>query len=189
MPAICVYCASVPGIGQPYLDLATEVGTLIAARGHSLVSGGGRTSMMGAVASAVRAGGSTTVGVIPRSLVDSEIADEASTELHIVETMRDRKALMESRADAFLALPGGIGTMEELFEIWTSRYLLMHRKPVVLLDAFNFYAPLLGVVERLQSAGFVRAEAMAALHVVSDPASALDAIEAHLVSPDRGGRR
>jgi len=189
MPAICVYCASVPTIDGIYLDLASEVGTLIAARGHSLVSGGGRTSMMGAVATAVRAGGSRTVGVIPRSLVDSEIADEASTELHIVETMRQRKALMEARADAFLVLPGGIGTMEELFEIWTSRYLLMHRKPVVLLNALDFYAPLLDLVEHLRSAGFVRPEAVAALHVVSDPGAALDVIEAELVSPDRGGRR
>lgn len=189
MPAICVYCGSVPTIDVAYLDLAAEVGTLIAARGHSLVSGGGRTSMMGAVASAVRAGGSSTVGVIPRSLVDSEIADAASTELHIVETMRERKALMEARADAFLVLPGGIGTMEELFEIWTSRYLLMHRKPVVLLNAFDFYAPLLALVEHLRAAGFVRSEAVAALHVVTDARAALDVIEADLVSPNRGGRR
>jgi uncharacterized protein (TIGR00730 family) len=144
---------------------------------------------MGAVASAVRAGGSSTVGVIPRSLVDSEIADEASTELHIVETMRARKALMEARADAFLVLPGGIGTMEELFEIWTSRYLLMHRKPVVLLNAFDFYAPLLALIEHLRSAGFVRSEAVAALHVVTDASTALDVIEADLLSPDRGGQR
>jgi uncharacterized protein (TIGR00730 family) len=189
VPAICVYCASVPTVDAAYLDLAAEVGTLIAARGHSLVSGGGRTSMMGAVASAVRAGGSSTVGVIPRSLVDSEIADEASTELHIVETMRERKALMEARADAFLVLPGGIGTMEELFEIWTSRYLLMHRKPVVLLNAFDFYAPLLTLVEHLRAAGFVRSEAVAALRVVADARTALDVIEADLVSPNRGGRR
>jgi uncharacterized protein (TIGR00730 family) len=189
MPAICVYCGSAPTIDVAYLDLAAEVGTLIAARGHSLVSGGGRTSMMGAVASAVRAGGSSTVGVIPRSLVDSEIADEASTELHIVETMRERKALMEARADAFLVLPGGIGTMEELFEIWTSRYLLMHRKPLVLLNAFDFYAPLLALVEHLRAAGFVRSEAVAALHVVTDARAALDVIEADLVSPNRGGRR
>jgi uncharacterized protein (TIGR00730 family) len=189
MPAICVYCASVPTIDAAYLDLAAQVGRLIAARGYSLVSGGGRTSMMGAVASAVRMGGSSTVGVIPRSLVDSEIADEASTELHIVETMRERKALMEARADAFLVLPGGLGTMEELFEIWTSRYLLMHRKPVVLLNAFDFYAPLLALVEHLRSAGFVRSEALAALHVVTDASSALDVIEAELISPNRGGRR
>lgn len=189
MPAICVYCASVPGIDAAYVDLASEVGAMIAARGHSLVSGGGRTSMMGAVASAVRAGGSTTVGVMPRSLVDSEIADEASTELHIVDTMRERKALMEGHADAFLVLPGGIGTMEELFEIWTSRYLLMHRKPVVLLNAFDFYAPLLALVEHLRSAGFVRAEAVTALHVVTDAGRALDVIEDLLLSPDLDGRR
>lgn len=182
MAAICVYCASAPGIDAAFLDLATDVGTLIARRGHTLVSGGGRVSMMGAVARAVRAGGSTTVGVIPRALVGAEIADSASTELHVVDTMRERKALMEARADAFLVLPGGIGTLEELFEIWTSRYLLMHRKPVVLLNAAGFYDPLLVAVEQMRAAGFVRQVSIDVLHVAGSATGALDVIDGELAA-------
>lgn len=149
MAAICVYCASVPQIEPRFLDLATEVGTLIAARSHTLVSGGGSVSMMGAVAAAARAGGARTVGVMPQALVDAEVADESSDELIVVDTMRERKRLMEERSEAFVVLPGGIGTLEELFEMWTARYLLMHAKPVVLLNAFGFYDPLLQMIDTM----------------------------------------
>jgi uncharacterized protein (TIGR00730 family) len=158
--AICVYCASAEGIDDRYLRLAAEVGARLAADGHTLVSGGGRVSMMGAVARAARNGGAYTVGVIPRHLVPYEVADVDADELIVVETMRDRKRVMDERADAFLALPGGIGTLEELFEVWTSATLGMHHKPVVILDPDDFYAPLWQFLERLMKDGFVREQAL-----------------------------
>jgi uncharacterized protein (TIGR00730 family) len=173
--AVCVYCASIEGIPSHYLDLAAEVGRQIAARGWDLVSGGGRSAMMGALGVAARAAGARTTGVIPRALVDLEWADHDSDELLLVDTMRERKALMEAHADAFLALPGGIGTCEELFEVWTSGYLRMHPKPVVLLDPDGHYTGLLDWVRRLGERGFVRPEALTRLVVVTDVAAALDA--------------
>src|SRR5579875_4066525 len=142
MAAICVYCASGDGIDPSYLELAAAVGKRLAADGHDLVSGGGRVSMMGEVARAARAGGAHTVGVIPEHLVPLEVADTDADELVVVETMRERKRIMDERADAFLALPGGIGTFEELFEVWTAGSLGMHDKPVIVLDPVGFYAPL-----------------------------------------------
>ncbi|MGH8861750.1 MAG: TIGR00730 family Rossman fold protein [Jatrophihabitantaceae bacterium] len=156
MTAICVYCASSDTIDESYLALATQVGARIAADGHSLVSGGGRVSMMGALARAARDGGARTVGVIPRHLVGYEMADTDADELIVVDTMRERKQAMESRADAFLALPGGIGTLEELFEMWTSLSLTMHAKPVVVLDPSGFYQPLWTWLDALVATGFVR---------------------------------
>jgi uncharacterized protein (TIGR00730 family) len=162
--AICVYCASGEGIAAPYVELAAEVGSRIAADGHSLVSGGGRVSMMGAVARAARAGGARTVGVIPQHLVGYEVADTEADELLVVDTMRERKRIMDERADAFLALPGGIGTLEELFEVWTAGSLGMHAKPVVVLDADGFYAPLWSFLDGLSERGFVRQAALQSLH-------------------------
>ncbi|MDT7579242.1 MAG: hypothetical protein QOK35_506 [Pseudonocardiales bacterium] len=131
--------------------------------------------MMGAVAHAARLGGARTTGVIPQSMVDREWADHDSDELLVVDSMRERKAEMEARADAFLALPGGIGTCEELFEIWTSGALGLHAKPVVVLDPDGHYAGLLSWVRGLVGAGFVRASALARLTVAHDVAGALDA--------------
>ena len=173
--SVCVYCASVDGIAPHHVELAAQVGREIAARGWRLVSGGGRTSMMGAVAVAARAGGAHTTGVIPRSLVELEWADHESDELLVVDTMRERKALMEERADAFLALPGGLGTCEELFEVWTSGYLRMHAKPVVLLDPDGHWTGLLDWVRGVGARGFVRPEAVSRLVVTTDVAAALDA--------------
>jgi uncharacterized protein (TIGR00730 family) len=116
--------------------------------------------MMGALARAARSGGAHTVGVIPQHLVPYEVADVAADELIVVDTMRERKRLMDERADAFLALPGGLGTLEELFEVWTSGYLGMHAKPVVVLDLDDFYAPLWQFLEQLAKDGFVRQEAL-----------------------------
>jgi uncharacterized protein (TIGR00730 family) len=178
MAAICVYCASAEGIDPGFLDLATKVGARIASGGHTLVSGGGRVSMMGAVAKAARAGGAHTVGVIPRHLVAYEVADTDADELVVVETMRERKRLMDHRADAFIALPGGLGTLEELFEVWTSHSLGMHAKPVIVLDPSGFYAPLWSYLDELRESGFVRAAALAALHRVSDVEDAFAIIEA-----------
>jgi uncharacterized protein (TIGR00730 family) len=157
---ICVYCSSSETIDDSYLALANEVGARLAADGHSLVSGGGRVSMMGAVARAARAGGAYTVGVIPAHLVPLEVADTEADELIVVETMRERKRIMDERSDAFLALPGGLGTLEELFEIWTSSSLGMHPKPVVVLDPDGFFEPLWSWLTRLRDRGFVRAAAL-----------------------------
>ncbi len=173
---ICVYCASAEGIDAAYLDLATAVGARIAADGHGLVSGGGRVSMMGAVARAARTGGSHTVGVIPQHLVPFEVADTEADELLVVDTMRERKRLMDERSDAFLALPGGIGTLEELFEIWTAHTLGMHAKPVVVLDPDGFYAPLWEFLDALRNKGFVRAAALGMLHRVTSVDAAFGAL-------------
>jgi hypothetical protein len=163
MTAICVYCSSAEGIDASYLDLAEQVGRRLAEAGYDLVSGGGRVSMMGAVARAARAGGAHTVGVIPEQLIPHEVADVEADELIVVPTMRERKRIMDSRCDAVLALPGGIGTLEELFEMWTSHVLQMHDKPVVVLDPDGLFAPLWTWLEELVVRGFVRQAALDAL--------------------------
>jgi uncharacterized protein (TIGR00730 family) len=180
MASICVFCASSTRIHQRYLDLAASVGTEIAARGHDLVTGGGSVSCMGAVARAVRAGGRRTVGVIPRALVDREVADHASTELLVTADMRERKGLMDARCDAFLALPGGIGTLEEVLEVWVARTLGLHAKPVVVLDPWDTYAPLRAQVDALVQEEFVRPEARDLLVWTSTVGETLDAVEAGL---------
>ncbi len=180
--AVCVYCASAEGVDPRHLELAAAVGREVAARGWTLVTGGGRVSMMGAVARAARVGGARTVGVIPRSMVDREWADHESDELLITETMRDRKALMEAHADAFLALPGGIGTCEELFEVWSSGVLGLHTKPVVLLDPDDHYAPLLAWAQGLVERGFARSTALDRVVVTTDVAKALGACAADRVA-------
>jgi uncharacterized protein (TIGR00730 family) len=157
--AVAVYCGSMTP--EPaYLALAAEVGTAIGRRGHVLVTGGGSVAMMGEVGRAARAAGGHTVGVIPRHLVRMEVADHDSDELVLVETMRERKAEMDRRADAFLVLPGGIGTLEEFFEVWTAASLGMHAKPVVVLDPDDFYAPLWAWLADLEKRGFVRRAAL-----------------------------
>ena len=167
MAAICVYCSSSLAIDPRYVELAAEVGTRLAKDGHSLVSGGGRVSMMGAVAAAARAGGAHTVGVIPSHLVAYEVADNEADELVVVDTMRERKRVMDERSDAFMALPGGIGTLEELFEVWTAGSLSMHAKPVIVVDPNGFYAPLWRYLDSLVAAGFVRQAALDSLHRVT----------------------
>lgn len=172
---VCVYCASIEPIAPQYPALAAEVGRGIAARGWELVSGGGRRSMMGAVAAAARAGGARTIGVMPQSMIDREWADHESDELLVVDSMRERKAQMEAHADAFITLPGGIGTCEELFEIWSSGYLALHAKPVVLLDPDGHYTGLLDWMRAQVVRGFVRPEAIDRLVVATDVDAALDA--------------
>jgi len=176
--SICVFCASSEGIDESYLKLATEVGTRIGTGGHRLISGGGRVSMMGAVARATREHGGHTVGVIPQHLVPYEVADTEADELLVVDTMRERKALMDAHADAFLILPGGIGTLEEFFEAWTSWSLGMHAKPVVVLDPGGFYDPLWQFVGSMIEAGFVRPGAWELLHRVGTVDEAFGLIEA-----------
>jgi uncharacterized protein (TIGR00730 family) len=178
MAAICVYCSSSEQIDSTHLELASAVGARLAAGGHSLVSGGGRVSMMGRVAMAARNGGAHTLGVIPEHLVPYEVADTEADELVVVTTMRERKRIMDERADAFLVLPGGLGTFEELFEVWTSASLGMHAKPVVVLDPDAHYAPLWAYLAELLTSGFVRQQALDVLVRVSEIEAAFAALEA-----------
>lgn len=178
--AVCVFCASSSTLEQRWLDLATETGKELAARGHTLVSGGGRVGMMGAVADGARSGGAHTLGVIPQSLVDLEVADTASDELIVTGDMGARKNLMIERSDAFLALPGGLGTLDELFEVWTTATLDLHRKPIVLLDPDGFYAGLMAWLGGLAESRFVRRPALERITLVGTLPAALDAVEAAL---------
>lgn len=137
--SLCVYCGSRPGEQAVYGEAAQAVGHWIGSRGGQLVYGGGRNGLMGLVAQSTLRSGGRVVGVIPRALVEKEWANNACTELHVVDTMHERKRLMADRADAFLALPGGIGTFEEFFEVWTWRQLGYHDKPVGLLNVAGYY--------------------------------------------------
>jgi hypothetical protein len=175
MTRVTVYCGSLRTVPASYLALAAEVGSAIASRGWSLTWGGSSVSMMGEVSRAARAGGARTVGVIPHGLVSTELADDHADELLVVDNMRDRKAMMEAHGDAFLALPGGIGTCEELFEMWTSRVLSMHNKPVVVLDVDDHYRGLFDWVRELSGRGFVSQHALDSLTITGDVATALDA--------------
>jgi uncharacterized protein (TIGR00730 family) len=178
--AICVFCASSRTLDRRWLDLATETGAEIARRGHALVSGGGCVGMMGAVADGARAAGGPTVGVIPQALVDLEVADLASDELLVTDGMASRKTLMIDKSDAFLTLPGGLGTLDELFEVWTTATLAMHAKPMVLVDADGFYRPLLDWLTTLADQHFLKPAGLKLLTVVDSVPAALDAIEARL---------
>jgi uncharacterized protein (TIGR00730 family) len=174
---ICVFCASSERIPARYVDLAGAVGEELARRGHSLVTGGGSVSCMGAVARAARAGGARTAGIIPQALRDWEIADEDADELVVTPDMRSRKAEMDGRADAFLTLPGGIGTLEELMEIWVARVLRMHDKPIVVLDPDGIFAPLHEQVDLLVRRGFARPTVWDAVTWTADVTAAFDALE------------
>jgi uncharacterized protein (TIGR00730 family) len=185
--AVCVFCASSERIPAHYVELAADVGTELARRGHSLITGGGSVSCMGAVARAARAGGARTVGVIPQALREWEIADEDADELVVTPDMRSRKGEMDGRADAFLTLPGGIGTLEELLEIWVARVLRMHDKPLVVLDPDGIFAPLREQVELLIRKGFARPTVDDAIVWADNVVAAFDALEhAQPVRPPSG---
>jgi hypothetical protein len=177
---VCVFCASSERIHPAHVDLAAELGAELARRGHDLVSGGGRVSMMGAVARAVRAGGGHTLGVIPEALVGLEVADDDADELIVTADMRERKGRMDAAADAFVTLPGGLGTLEELLEVWVAGTLGMHDKPVVVLDPTGVYSALRDLVDKLLVQGFVRPGAEQVAVWTSSVPEALDAVEAGL---------
>jgi uncharacterized protein (TIGR00730 family) len=141
--SLCVYCGSKPGTDPLFAQAAVLVGQWIAAHDGQLVYGGGSGGLMGLVADATLAAGGRVIGIIPKALVEKEWAHHGCTELHVVENMHDRKRMMAERADAFLALPGGIGTLEELFEVWTWRQLGYHDKPIGLLNTAGYYDGLL----------------------------------------------
>ena len=153
---IAVYCSSSPTIDPKFIDLAFELGAAIADSGADLVSGGGHISSMGAISRGARSKNGKTIGIIPQKLVDIEFADHDSDELVIVDTMRTRKAKIEEMADAFIALQGGLGTLEELIEIWVGRYLGFHSKPIVILDPYGVYKKLHELVIDLENQEFVK---------------------------------
>ena len=166
--SVCVYCGSRPGENPAFADAARSVGTWIGQRGGQLVYGGGRSGLMGTVAEATRQAGGRVVGVIPQALVDKELANRLCDELHIVQTMHERKAMMAERSDTFLALPGGIGTFEELFEVWTCRQLGYHDKPIGLLNVAGYYDALLGFLHTSVASGFMGEWQMGLLHASAD---------------------
>jgi uncharacterized protein (TIGR00730 family) len=177
--SLCVFCGSNSGLDPRYAAVAHDFGVLLARGNIALVYGGGHVGLMGIVADAVLAGGGKAIGVIPRMLWDREVGHRDLTELHIVETMHERKTMMASLADAFVALPGGLGTLEEIFEIWTWAQLGIHRKPLGFLDAFGFYAPLLSFLDSAVDAGFIRAQHRATAIVDVDPAALLQRMRAY----------
>ena len=154
--SLAVFCAAADGARPEYRAVAEDLGRALAARGIGLIYGGAKVGLMGAVADATLAAGGHVVGVIPHVLVDLEVAHQGVTELHVTETMHTRKALMAERADAFLALPGGFGTFEELFEVLAWQTLKLHNKPVVLLNVAGFYDGMLTFLDTCEREGMLR---------------------------------
>ena len=171
--SLCVYCASRPGRNPEFALAAKAVGEWIGRHGGQLVFGGGANGLMGIMADAALAAGAQVVGIIPQSMVEREWAHQGCHELLVVQTMHERKRLMAERADAFLALPGGIGTLEEFFEAWTWRQLGYHGKPVGLLNLAGYYEPLLQFLEGSLSAGFMGREQMDLIQIGEDLESLL----------------
>ena len=158
MKSVAVYCGSSSGNKQEYIEQAQEMGRELARRGLTLVYGGGCVGLMGTIADAVLAEGGKVIGVIPGFLADKELAHKGCTELHIVETMHQRKLLMADLAEGFVAMPGGFGTLEELFEVLTWGQLGLHGKPVGLLNTLGFYDSLLGLLDHMSAEAFLRRE-------------------------------
>jgi len=163
LSSVCVFCGSNGGADPAYLAAAARTGQALAERGLRLVYGGGKVGMMGAIADAALEAGGEVVGVIPQSIFDLEIGHEGVTDLRVVASMHERKALMADLADAFVALPGGIGTFEELFEVFTWAQLGLHRKPLGLLDVAGYYAPLEAMLDHAVEQRFLRVETRAML--------------------------
>jgi uncharacterized protein (TIGR00730 family) len=165
--SLCVYCGSRTGESPVFIEAAREVGNWIGSNGGQLVYGGGNNGLMGILADATLAAGGRVVGVIPHALVEREWAKLDCTELHVVDNMHDRKRMMAERADAFLALPGGIGTLEEFFEAWTWRQLGYHDKPIGLLDSGGYYTQLLAFIDSSVGHGFMGQWLVDLIHVGS----------------------
>lgn len=176
--SLCVYCGSRDGLDPAHLAAAREVGREIGLRGWRLVYGGGHTGLMGAVADAALAAGAEVIGIIPDRLIERELGHGGVTELQVVGSMHERKQKMAEQSDAFVALPGGIGTMEEIFEIWTWRQLGYHRKALGLLNVGGYYDDLLRFIDRSQAGGFLWPDVQALLQVDTDIGKLLDGLAA-----------
>ncbi len=177
MTSICVYCGSSPGNDPAFARAAREVGTLIAKRGLTLVYGGGNVGLMGVLADAALAASGRVVGVIPDHLVRRELAHKGLTELHVVATMHERKAMMAGLADDLLALPGGVGTLEEIIEAFVWMQLGLHAKPCALLNVNGYYDPLVKFLAHMTESRFLRPEQLSQLIVVREPSEALDRLQ------------
>ena len=174
--AICVFCGSSPGVNPLYAEVAQAVGSEIARRGWTLVYGGGSVGLMGILADAALEAGGRVIGVIPRFLYDWEVGHDGLSELEIVETLTERKVRMGDLSDAFLSLPGGIGTMDELFEALSWAQLGLETKPNGLLNVSGYYDGLIAFLDRATTEGFMKPKHRALLHVSSDPQALLDAL-------------
>lgn len=175
-PSVCVFCGSRPGHLPAYADAARELGQQIGERGWRLVYGGGNVGLMGIVADATLAAGGQVLGVIPESLFQREVGHRGLTELRVVQTMHERKQLMAEASDAFIALPGGIGTFEELFEVWTWQHLGYHAKPVALLDTAGYYRTLRQFLAQARDSGFMSAGQFDTLQTHEEPAALMSAL-------------
>ncbi len=175
--SICVFCASASGLPEVYREMACRLGREIVRRGHRLVYGGGDVGLMGEVARAVHANGGKVFGAIPRSLVERELAYGPADELVVTETLRERKAEMDAHADAFVALPGGFGTMEELLEVLTLRQLRLHDRPIVLVNAAGYWDPFLAMVREMIAQGFAPAGEGLLFAVATTPEEAVALVE------------
>jgi uncharacterized protein (TIGR00730 family) len=176
MKSVAVYCGSSSGNKEEYTQQAQAMGRELARRGLTLVYGGGCVGLMGIIADAVLAEGGRVIGVIPKFLADKEVAHRHCTELHVVETMHQRKLLMADLADGFVAMPGGFGTLEELFEVLTWGQLGLHGKPVGLLNTLGFYDALLGLLDHMSAEAFLRRENREQVLQNTDAAALLDAM-------------
>lgn len=174
MRRICVFCGSNPGLDPLYSEAARSLAHALVQQGLGLVFGGGSVGLMGVIADAVLAAGGEAIGVIPRSLWEREIGHRGLTEIHVVETMHERKAMMAGLAGGFIALPGGLGTLEEIFEIWTWAQLGLHAKPCGFLNVAGYYTPLAHFLDRAVEVGFVRAQHRAIAIFESDAEQLLD---------------
>ena len=182
--SMCVYCGSRPGADPRFAQSARDTGALIGRQGWDLVDGGGKGGLMGMVADATLAAGGTVYGVIPQTLIDKEVGHTGLTELHVVDNMHMRKTMMFERADAFVALPGGIGTFAELFEIWTWYQLGMHHKPFGLLTVAGYYDPLIAMLDSMVAKGFLNPAVRALLQVGTDAGELLQRLH-QLASGDK----
>lgn len=179
MKSICIFTGSSSGTRPRYLAAAQELGRAITERGMGVVYGGATIGLMGGVADACLGAGGSVTGVMPRALAELEIAHKGLTEQHIVGSMHERKALMAERSDGFIALPGGLGTLDELFEIWTWGQLGEHQKPVALLNVEGFFDPLLAYLDRVVEEGFIKPEHREMLIVGGTANETLDAMAAY----------
>ncbi len=183
MKSICVYCGSSFGVSPRYAEQARAMGAALAARGITLVYGGGNVGLMGAIADEMLRLGGKVTGVIPQALMDKEVGHHGLTQLHIVKNMHERKALMAELSDGFIAMPGGIGTLEELFEVFTWSQLRFHDKPIGVLNTDGYYDALLGFVAHMVEQGFLRAEQAKLLMTEADPQALLARFDAFEVVP------
>jgi hypothetical protein len=177
--AICVFCSSSDGVRAPYREAAEELGRELAGRGHTLVYGGASVGLMGVLARAVHRRGGRVIGVLPEPLMVKEIAYTAADELVVTRDLRERKAVMEARSDAFLALPGGFGTLEEMIELLTLKQLDLHRKALAWVNTAGFFDPLLAMFERLFEEGFAKPAYAGLYHTAPSATAALDYCEGY----------